>query len=72
MNASIRENCLKQVRAAIPEAMALVEGAGGELYLAEYARAMPGRGAALQDGEDLIALAETEAARLLCTATGAA
>ena len=46
MNASIRENCLKQVRAAIPEAMALVEGAGGELYLAEYARAMPGRGAA--------------------------
>ena len=72
MNASIRENCLKQVRAAIPEAMALVEGAGGELSLAECARAMPGRGAALQDGEDLIALAESEAARLFCPATGAA
>lgn len=72
-----RERCLNRLRAAIPEAMALMEGPAGELSLAEYARAMPGGsapggGAALQDGEDLIALAEREAARLFSPATGAA
>ncbi len=72
MNTSLRETCLKQVRTAIPEVMTLIEGAFGELSLAEYARAMPGGGAALQDGDDLIALAESEAARLFCPATGAA
>ena len=67
-----RERCLNQLRDAIPEAMALMEGPAGELSLAEYARAMPGGGAALQDGEDMIALAEREAARLFSPAAGAA
>ena len=67
-----RERCLNQLRDAIPEAMALMEGPAGELSLAEYARAMPGGGAALQDGEDMVALAEREAARLFSPAAGAA
>lgn len=72
MNGTIREGCLKQLHAAIPEAMTLMSGPAGELSLAEYARAMPNGGAALQDGEDLIALAEAEAVRLFSPATGTA
>lgn len=72
MNETIRERCLQQLRDAIPEAMTLMEGPAGELSLAEHARAMPGGGTALQDGEDLISLAEQEAARLFSPATGIA
>ena len=67
-----RERCLNQLRDAIPEVMALMEGPAGDLSLAAYARAMPGGDAALQDGEDLIALAEREAARLFSPAAGTA
>lgn len=34
MSAGIRERCLNQLRDAIPEAMALMEGPAGELSLA--------------------------------------
>ena len=68
----IREQCLEQLRKAIPEAMELMESPAGELSLANYARAMPGGGPALQDADDLIALAQTEAGRLFSPATGAA
>lgn len=73
MNAETRKMCLKQLRAVIPEAMAHMEGSAGALSLAEYARGMSQTGdAPLQDGEDLIALAEAEAARIFSPATGAA
>ena len=72
MSGTIRERCLNQLRDAIPDAMTLMEGPAGELSLAEYAHVMPERGTALQDGEDLIALAEREAARLFSPDTGAA
>lgn len=65
----IREQCLEQLRKAIPEAMELMESPAGELSLANYARAMPGGGPALQDADDLIALAQTEAGRLFSPAT---
>ncbi len=68
----MREQCLDQLRKAIPEAMELMESPAGDLSLANYARAMPGGGPALQDADDLIALAQTEAGRLFSPATGAA
>ena len=73
MSTGIRERCLNQLRDAIPEAMAHMEGSAGALSLAEYACSMSQCGdAPLQDGEDLIALAEAEAARIFSPAVGAA
>ena len=69
---TVRDTCVQQLRAAMPEVMTWSEEHGGPSSLLEYARAMPGRWAALQDGQDFVDLAVTEATRLFSPAAGIA
>ena len=72
MSREIRERCLSQLRASIGTAMALAEGPGAERSLGEMSRTLPGGVSALQDGDDLMALVQEEAARLFSPQTGEA
>ena len=69
----LKIQCLAQLREAIPDAMRLVDGEEGKLSLRDYAAALaPSEVPPLQDGDDLIALAEAEAARIYTPETGTA
>lgn len=80
-----RERCLCQLRSAIPEAVACAEGRAGEFSLSAYsesfasggiqdgtARRQRAEAQPLQDGGDIIALAEAKAASLFSPQTGKA
>lgn len=65
----IREQCLEQLRKAIPEAMELMGKPCRRAFSRELCPGHAGGGPALQDADDLIALAQTEAGRLFSPAT---
>ena len=69
----LNTRCYAQLRDAIPDACALIESSQGDLALRDYAASLrPSPVTPLQDGEDLIALTEAEAARIWSPAVGAA